>query len=159
MVEIYLLHQNQIIMKPLLTFAFLLLSFVAISQSTLSGKIVDTKNKPVSSANIYIDGTYDGATSDEKGEFSFTTTTTGNQILVVSSLTFDTSKITIDVANFQNQTIKIKESANTLDAVVITAGTYEAGESGCLFVRGGEYTVDGDQILDWRLEIANRFYQ
>jgi outer membrane cobalamin receptor len=130
MVEIYLLHQNQNKrkMKPLLTLAILLLSFAVFSQNTLSGKIVDTKNKPVSGANIYIEGTYDGATSDEKGEFSFTTTTTGNQVLVVSSLTFDTLKSTIDVANFQNQTIKIKESANTLDAVVITAGTYEAGE-------------------------------
>ncbi|MES2804724.1 MAG: TonB-dependent receptor [Bacteroidota bacterium] len=115
-------------LKFIFTFAFLVFSLTIFSQNTISGKVVDEKGKPVSGANIFIEGTYDGASSSETGDFSFTTTTTGNQILVVSFLIYETSKTVIDVANFQNKTIKLRESVTSLDAVVITAGTLEAGD-------------------------------
>lgn len=108
--------------------AFFLFSLTIFSQNTVSGKMVDEKGKPVSGANIFIEGTYDGASSSETGDFSFTTTTTGNKTLVVSFLIYKTSKIIIDVANFKNKTIKLRESVTSLDAVVITAGTLEAGD-------------------------------
>ncbi|PIF63391.1 MULTISPECIES: TonB-dependent receptor [unclassified Flavobacterium] len=114
--------------KFIFTFAFLVFSLTIFSQNTISGKVVDEKGKPVSGANIFIEGTYDGASSSETGNFSFTTTTTGNQTLVVSFLIYETSKTVIDVANFQNKTIKLRESVTSLDAVVITAGTLEAGD-------------------------------
>jgi hypothetical protein len=115
-------------LKFIFTFAFLVFSLTIFSQNTISGKVVDEKGKPVSGANIFIEGTYDGASSSETGNFSFTTTTTGNQTLVVSFLIYETSKTVIDVANFQNKTIKLRESVTSLDAVVITAGTLEAGD-------------------------------
>jgi protocatechuate 3,4-dioxygenase beta subunit len=34
-------------------------------QATLSGKVVDEKGKPVAGANVFIEGTYDGASSNE----------------------------------------------------------------------------------------------
>jgi hypothetical protein len=43
-----------------------------------------TKGKFIAGANIYIDGTYDGATTNENGQFSFSTTATGNQVLIAS---------------------------------------------------------------------------
>ncbi|SFA70369.1 Outer membrane cobalamin receptor protein [Flavobacterium swingsii] len=116
-------------MKPILTFVIILLSISVFSQTTISGKIVDKKNLPISGVNIFIEGTYDGATSTEKGDFSFETSATGNQVLVVSFMAFETSKIDIDVANYQNQTIVLKQSINTLDAVVISAGTFRAGDN------------------------------
>ncbi len=115
-------------MKSLLNVAIILLSIAGFSQTTISGKIVDEKNIPIPAANIYIDGTYDGTSSNENGNFSFTTTSIGNQTLIVTYLAYENSKKTIDVANFTNQTIILKESVNTLDAVVITAGTYESGD-------------------------------
>ncbi|RKS13763.1 TonB-dependent receptor [Flavobacterium sp. 120] len=115
-------------LKFIFTFAFLVFSLTIFSQNTISGKVVDEKGRPVSGANIFIEGTYDGASSSETGNFSFTTTTTGNQTLVVSFLIYETSKTVIDVANFQNKTIKLRESVTSLDSVVITAGTLEAGD-------------------------------
>ena len=115
-------------LNSIFLFAFLLFSLTIFSQNTVSGKVVDEKGKPVSGANIFIEGTYDGASSSETGDFSFTTTTTGNKTLVVSFLIYETSKIIIDVANFRNKTIKLRESVTSLDAVVITAGTLEAGD-------------------------------
>lgn len=114
--------------KLLFTIAFLFFAVLTFAQNTISGKVVDQKGKPVPGANIYIDGTYDGATSSETGEFSFETTTTGNQFIVVSFLIYETYKQEIDVANYKDQTVKLRENVNSLDAVVITAGTLESGD-------------------------------
>ncbi|MEP6804000.1 MAG: TonB-dependent receptor [Flavobacterium sp.] len=110
------------------TIAFLLFTAFIFAQNTISGKVLDQKGKPVPGANIYIDGTYDGATSSETGDFSFETTSTGNQTLVISFLLFETFKKEIDVTNFKDQSIKLRENVNSLDAVVITAGTLESGD-------------------------------
>ena len=115
-------------MKFIFTFIILFFTGVTFSQITISGKVVDEKGKIISGANVFIEGTYDGASTDVNGAFSFTTDAKGIQILVVSSLIYETSKTQIDVANFQGQTFLLKENTNTLDAVVITAGTMESGE-------------------------------
>ena len=115
-------------MKTIITVTFLLCTTFIFSQNTISGKVLDEKGKPVSGANVFIEGTYDGASTTETGDFSFTTTAIGNQTLVVSFLIFETSKTVIDVANFQNKIIKLRESVTSLDAVVITAGILEAGD-------------------------------
>ncbi len=112
----------------LLLIALVLVSFSGFSQSIISGTVLDNKNKPIEGANIFIEGTYDGATSNEKGQFSFTTDTKGDQVLVSSYLTFETLKKPIVIEDFKEKTIKLRESVNSLDAVIITAGTFDAGE-------------------------------
>lgn len=114
--------------KFFLAILLVLMSSIALAQNTISGKVIDPKGKPVVSANIYIEGTYDGATSDEKGLFSFETTVKGNATLIISSLIHETATLVIDVANYKDKTITLKENVNTLDAVVITAGTLESGD-------------------------------
>ncbi|MFC6097885.1 carboxypeptidase-like regulatory domain-containing protein [Flavobacterium qiangtangense] len=115
-------------MKPIFTLLFLIFFQFCFSQKTISGKITDEKGKEISDANVFIEGTYDGDSSDENGNFSFETSTSGRQILVITSLTFENFKQEITVEDFKNQTIKLKESVNTLDAVTITAGMMESGD-------------------------------
>jgi len=115
-------------MKLLYIFTFLLISFICNAQQTVSGVVVTDRNRAIASANVYIEGTYDGGTTDEYGNFSFTTENTGNQILIVTALTFETLKILINANTCQDQTFKLKGSENTLDAVVITAGNFSAGD-------------------------------
>ena len=115
-------------MKPIANIAVFFFTILSFSQSTISGKIVDVKNNPIPNANIYLDGTYDGATSTVLGEFSFTTSSTGSQILVVSALTFETLKMPISITQYQYQTVILKHNATELNEVVITAGTLEAGD-------------------------------
>ncbi|MBG6111125.1 hypothetical protein IWX84_002009 [Flavobacterium sp. CG_9.10] len=115
-------------MKAIITLTLFLFATTLFSQTILSGKVVDEKGNPVSGANIFIEGTYDGTSSSETGDFSFETSTKGNQTLVVSFLVFETSKTLIDVSNFKNRTIKLRDNVNALDAVVITAGNLEAGD-------------------------------
>lgn len=115
-------------MKNIFTLLFLILSAATFAQQTISGKVTDEKGRPVTGANVFIEGTYDGDSSDEQGNFSFQTTVTGKQNLVVTFLTFETYNQEITVEDFKNRTVKLKESVNTLDAVVITAGTFESGD-------------------------------
>jgi hypothetical protein len=115
-------------MKTLYTFLLLIVTAFGFSQTNLSGKVVDERNSPIPGVNIFIEGSYDGTSTNEKGEFTFTTSEKGSKIFVVSFLGFETLKIPIEIEKFSNQTIKLKESVNTLDAVVITAGTFDAGE-------------------------------
>lgn len=77
-------------MKNIFTLLFLILSAATFAQQTISGKVTDEKGRPVTGANVFIEGTYDGDSSDEQGNFSFQTTVTGKQNLVVTFLTFET---------------------------------------------------------------------
>ncbi|MDN3676811.1 TonB-dependent receptor [Flavobacterium paronense] len=115
-------------MRSFYTLTFLLIAYISIAQQTISGTVVDEKNKPIVGANVFIDGTYDGTSTDEKGNFNFQTIVLGNQTLMISFLTFETLKVAIDATNCKDKTFKLKESVNTLDAVVITAGSFSAGD-------------------------------
>ena len=115
-------------MKTIITLLISLITTLGFSQTTISGKVVDEKNNAIAGANIFIDGTYDGATSNENGEFTFTTSETGTKTLVISFLSNETLKTSIEIENYQNKTFKLKESMNSLDVVVINAGTFEAGD-------------------------------
>ncbi|WP_353777695.1 carboxypeptidase-like regulatory domain-containing protein [Winogradskyella sp. 3972H.M.0a.05] len=111
-----------------LTIALLILNLVN-SQTTISGKVTDTKGNPIEGANVYLEGTYDGATSDALGEFSFTTEEEGTQVLIISFLSYETRTIANDVSLLNNLDVKLREDVSTLDAVVISAGTFEANDN------------------------------
>ena len=110
-----------------LFFAFFQLSISA--QATISGKVTDQKGEPIFGANVYLKGTYDGASTDEKGNFFFNSSSEGIQTLVISFISFEEKSITKDVSEFKNIIVKIREDVNTLDTVIINAGTFEAGDN------------------------------
>ncbi|MDY0780030.1 TonB-dependent receptor [Tenacibaculum sp. IB213877] len=116
-------------MKPLFIISFLLLSFASIAQTTISGKVLDEKGNPIEGANVYLEGSYDGASTDAQGNFSFSTSEQGKQTLAVSFISYETFTRTDEVVNFTNLKIKLREDVNTLDAVVINAGSFEAGDN------------------------------
>ncbi len=116
-------------MKHLLLAICFLTHTLLIAQTTISGKVTDTKGNPIEGANVYLEGTYDGTSSDEKGNFSFTTSEKGQQTLTVSFISFETYMKTAEVSTFKNLKIMLREDVNTLDAVTINAGTFEAGDN------------------------------
>jgi outer membrane cobalamin receptor len=116
-------------MKLITTALFLIIATALSAQATISGKITDAKGTPVPAANVYIDGTYDGSTSNEDGDFTFVTTATGQQVLVISMLSFQEIRQDIVVEEYKPQTFMLKDAENELDAVVITAGSFQAGDN------------------------------
>ena len=117
-------------MKALqLIYLLLLTTYCMEAQKTVSGTVMDTKKNPIAGANVYLEGTYDGGTTNEKGEFRFETEETGNQNLVVSMISYDPFMQYGDVSFLTNMDITLKEAINQLTGVTLTAGTFEAGDN------------------------------
>ena len=104
-------------------------SFTVWAQVKLSGKMTDNKNKPLGGASITIRNSYDGATTDSLGNFSFTTTEKGPQVIEASisgyssyekNITLDKSAIILNIS--------VKELITELKAFVISAGSFEASD-------------------------------
>ena len=120
--------------RIILSVAFIF-SLVSLSaQTTIAGQVIEKPGLPIIGANIFIDGSYDGAVSDETGYFTFTTELTGEQTLSVSYLGYESKSITSDITAMNELTIKLRESASTLDAVEISASTFRAGDNSKLAV-------------------------
>ncbi|MCB0705015.1 MAG: TonB-dependent receptor [Saprospiraceae bacterium] len=117
-------------MKSILSLTFcLFLVALASAQTTISGKLTDKKGESIIGASIGITGTYDGTSSDLDGQFSFETTETGEVILQISSLGFESQSLTVTLNDTPIQLeITLKEVINELNAVVITAGAFEASD-------------------------------
>lgn len=113
-------------------FTFLLLLLAAIpstAQTLLSGQITDQKGNAVPGANAYVKGTYDGTSSDEQGNFRFSTDATARQTLVVQAVGFKAREMGIECTG-KPVTVQVvlTESINLLTAVTITAGAMEASD-------------------------------
>ena len=115
-------------MKRILFLLFTITQFSILAQTTISGKVTDSKKQPILGASVYLDGTYDGTSTNEKGEFSFKTEEKGTQTLVISFVSYETYVKIDDVSKLKNLQIKLRDDVNSLDAVTINAGTFKAGE-------------------------------
>lgn len=116
-------------MKPIFTFLLFFATFYMNAQTKISGRVADGQGQPLPGANVYIEGSYDGATTDDNGNFLFETTTAGTQVLVISFLAFEDLKESIVIENYKPKAYTLRENMNTLDAVVISAGTFSAGDN------------------------------
>jgi vitamin B12 transporter len=119
--------QTFIISKLLLFFSFLMGLFMS-AQITISGK-VNFKNKGAKDISVTLKDTYDGATTDAEGNYSFQTSEKGNQTLVFSNPKFVEIEKSIILAN-QSVIVNsdLKEQISEIDAVVISAGSIEASD-------------------------------
>ena len=116
-------------MKQLITIILFFLTTLAYGQTTISGSVVNNKNQPVIGANVYLNGTYDGATTDKDGKFLFMTEEEGIQTLIISFMSYETKTISEDVSKLSKLQIKLREDIESLDAVVLSAGTFEANDN------------------------------
>lgn len=112
----------------LLSILFLFLLLPISAQIKISGKI-NYKNKGVPNISITLKNTYDGATSDKDGNYSFETSEKGNQTLVFTNSKFEDVEKSITITN-ENLDVNatLKEQVNEIDAVVISAGSIEASD-------------------------------
>ncbi len=110
---------------------FILVASQVLGQTTIRGKITDQAGLALPGANILLQDSYDGTTSDANGEFSFTTDGTGNGIVVIRFVGYEESitQVTLDGKPIDLR-IGLKETINQLDAVTISAGAFTAGEQG-----------------------------
>ncbi len=111
-----------------LIFIFQLTSSILFAQTMVSGVVKDGK-ETIIGANVFLKDTYDGASTDIDGRFSFETTEQGTQVLSISYIGYELFELEIDLNQAQDAlVIELKPEANELDAVVITAGAFEASD-------------------------------
>ena len=115
-------------MKTIFTLLFVAISIFAQSQITISGKVIGENGRGIPGVNIYIENTYDGASSNGTGDFSFSTSETGVQNLNASFIGYKLWQKEVELSVDFEILIELKESVNTLDAVTITAGNFAAGD-------------------------------
>jgi hypothetical protein len=115
-------------MKTLFIILFILLALPGFSQQIVKGNVYDTNHEPVIGVNVYIEGTYDGGSSDVNGQFSFKTGEKGLHKLKASFIGYKTWEKEIDLSKRDTITITLRESVNSIDAVTITAGTFAASD-------------------------------
>ncbi|MBL0270099.1 MAG: TonB-dependent receptor [Chitinophagaceae bacterium] len=118
-------------MKRLILFLLLIIT-AAINlsaQVTIKGIIKDNKDKPVPGASIAIKDSYDGATADSSGRYTFKTTEKGKQLIVVSNIGFKTVEQAISIEGAAiTLDITLKQEVTELTAVVLSAGSFEASD-------------------------------
>jgi hypothetical protein len=117
-------------MKSILfIFLFLFQALALLAQTRISGTVKDVKSNVIPGASISIRDSYDGATTDSSGVFSFSTTDKGPQILLVSAIGYKPfeQNITLDGKTI-TLAIELREDFNEMKAVVITAGSFEASD-------------------------------
>ena len=99
------------------------------AQTIVTGKVTDKKN-PLRGVSITLKNSYDGATSDSTGKFSFKTFERGEFIFTATSVGYKPfeQKITLEGKGTLTIDIILKEEVTELSAVVISAGTFEASD-------------------------------
>lgn len=116
-------------MKLFLNFLLVIIVSKLQAQTTIGGTLKDTKGLPIAGVSIYLKDTYDGATSDSSGKFSFKSLEKGEQLLIATSIGYKPQEIKLAIQDVPlNYDIVLKEEINELKAVVITAGSFEASD-------------------------------
>lgn len=116
-------------LKSLLALFFILIFSPSFAQTTLKGKVVDEKGQGLPGANVSLKGSYDGATADGDGNFQFKTSEKGEHDLACSFVGYEAyNQRVILKGGLLELTLKMKESANELNTVTVTAGTFEASD-------------------------------
>lgn len=111
--------------KSFLTAMLSCMAITVCAQSSLSGKIVSEEtNEPVVGANIRIDHSLAGCSTNAKGEFTIKNMPEGKHILNITHVSFLPQKYTANTGE-ENILIKMRESYMNMGQVVVTGtGTH-----------------------------------
>src|SRR4030095_11674331 len=91
---------GQFYLKQFLLLTAFLFAIVQLhSQTVISGKVKDNKGKPVPGASVSLKDSYDGSVVDSTGNYRFTTSEKGEQILIISNIGYKPFEQTITIGS------------------------------------------------------------
>lgn len=111
--------------------AIITIAFSAHAQDTkISGKITGEKNTPLNGANIVIEGSIDGATTDSTGYYEFETSKTGAHTILFTSIDYNEKKQTINIqpGTPLELNVQLMKSEVETDEIIVTASSYTSGQ-------------------------------
>lgn len=100
-------------------------------ETKISGKVKGEENAPLNGANVVIEGSIDGATTDTLGYFEFETSKTGTQILLFTAIDYKERKVTITIQPGKpvEVNVKLNKGEVVTDEILVTASTYTSGQN------------------------------
>lgn len=102
----------------------------SFGQTLVSGRVLSKRGKSIAGASIAIKDSYDGATSDSLGHFQFSTSDSGSQSILITAIGFDPLELPVQLTGKTLElNPQLRESFSELKAVVVTAGSFEAGDA------------------------------
>lgn len=117
-------------MKNLIIIIIASISFINLNaQEILKGIVTDKKGNAIIGANVFIKNSYYGTSTDTLGNFSFEFEKEKNDTLAITYIGYKSFKKNISYfSDTKNINIKLTESVNNINAVVISAGAFEASD-------------------------------
>ncbi|HEY0749578.1 MAG TPA: carboxypeptidase-like regulatory domain-containing protein, partial [Chitinophagaceae bacterium] len=88
---------------------------------TITGRVTDKQGNPVQNASVQVKGTTVGTTTNDNGSYSITVPATA-KVLVISSVNFETTEVSIGSQSELNVSIESAEEA-LQEVVVVGYGT------------------------------------
>ncbi|SDP98088.1 iron complex outermembrane recepter protein [Mucilaginibacter sp. OK268] len=139
-------------MKTIFTLLILFLLAVTVKSQTranLSGTVTDDKTQAVAGASVYLLNTNYHTIADKNGKFVFRNLDAGTYTLHISAVGYaaKNQEVKVGVGN-QSIDIQLKDAANQLDEVTVTAQKYEEDAQR---VPISISTLTAKQIRDYRL--------
>ena len=120
-------------MKTLLTLLILFFLSAALQAQDIkiSGKITGDENAPLNGANVVIEGTIDGATTDSTGYYEFETSRTGSQNLLFTAIDYSDKRQTVvlEAGKPMELNVRLKKSVVETEEIIVTASSYTSGQN------------------------------
>ena len=122
--------KSKLMKKTIPFLAGFLITNYLIAQVKITGSVKDNKNHPVYGVSIGIKDSYDGSTTDSTGHFSFRTMEKGERMITATSIGYNSFEQKVTFGNEPvTLNIVLKEKLDELKAVMVTAGSFAAGDS------------------------------
>ncbi|MFC4871794.1 TonB-dependent receptor [Negadavirga shengliensis] len=113
----------------LLTSFFLIFHIQVWAQTTVKGVVQGPDGNPVPGANIYLQGTYEGTSSETDGSYVLQTELNGQHILVFQSMGYRSREIPVTLSGSSYDiNVVLKEAIGEMNAVAISAGAMGASD-------------------------------
>lgn len=100
-------------------------TFIAQNYQTISGKVTDKNSEPIPYANVYIENSLYGGSSDSTGHFSFdfpSADTTAQ--LIVSMVGYEVYHRTVQMNSDHHVKITLNESSIEINETLVTGSAY-----------------------------------
>ncbi|HTE09995.1 MAG TPA: TonB-dependent receptor [Chitinophagaceae bacterium] len=142
-------------MKQVFSLIFIITVVTGLqAQTVITGKVINNKNEPLTSASIRIKESGKGVKADSTGAFRLITSEKGKKVLLVSSIGYTSKELDL-LLNDSAQYIKVvlEDEAKLLgDVIVLGAGTFEASDK----AKGASLTpMDAVTVAGSGADIAN----
>lgn len=121
----------------------------------VTGEVVTRDGKPLEGASVIVVGTTIGSTTDSRGRFSIVPPTDSGTVLV-RRLGFESARVPLSRAKRDSTVLRVplKESLNTLSAVVVTSDPALSGRVAGMASASVSASAPGNSPSCWRVVVS-----